>query len=62
MSRITRNKEICGEPIIQGTRITVRAIVEYLQIYQSKERIRKGLPHLTLEIPVLSWPGRTLYQ
>lgn len=50
MSRITRNKVICGgEPIIQGTRITVRDIVEYQEIYQSKERVLKALPHLTLE-------------
>jgi uncharacterized protein (DUF433 family) len=50
MSKITRNKIICGgEPIIQGTRITVRDIVEYQEIYQSKEHVLKALPHLTLE-------------
>ena len=50
MSIITRNKVICGgEPIIQGTRITVRDIVEYQEIYQSKERVLKALPHLILE-------------
>lgn len=49
-SRITRNKGICsGEPIIRGTRITVRDIVEYMKIYNSKERILKALPHLTPE-------------
>ena len=50
MSRITRVEGICGgEPIIRGTRITVRDIVECQQIYQSKERILLALPHLTLE-------------
>jgi len=50
MSRITRNKVICGgEPIIHGTRITVRDIVEYEKIYQSNERVLKALPHLTLD-------------
>ena len=50
MSRIITNKEICGgEPIIRSTRITVRDIVEYMQIYQSKECILEALPHLTLE-------------
>jgi len=50
MSRITKSKEICGgEPIIWGTRITVRDIVEYMQIYRPKERILEALPHLTLE-------------
>ena len=50
MSRITRNEGICsGEPIIRGMRITVRAIVEYMEIYQSKEEILRALPDLTLE-------------
>ena len=50
MSRITRNKGICGgEPIIRGMRITVRDIVEYMQIYPSKESILEALPDLTLE-------------
>lgn len=50
MSRITKNKEICGgEPIIRGMRITVRDIIEYLQIYHSKERILEALPDLTLK-------------
>jgi len=48
--RITRNKAICsGEPIIQGTRTTVKAIVEYMEIYESKADILKALPHLTFE-------------
>lgn len=50
MSRITRDKRICGgEPIIRGTRTPVRAIVEYEQIYDSKELILKALPYLTFE-------------
>jgi uncharacterized protein (DUF433 family) len=50
MSRITRNERICGgEPIIRGMRITIRAIVEYMEIYNSKERILKALPDLTIE-------------
>jgi len=50
MSRITRDERICGgEPIIRGTRTTVRAIVEYMEIYDSKERILQALPHLTPE-------------
>jgi len=50
MSRITTDDRICGgEPIIRGTRITVRDIVEYIGIYPSKEEILKALPHLTLE-------------
>jgi uncharacterized protein (DUF433 family) len=50
MSRITRDERICGgEPIIRSMRITVRAIVEYMEIYQSKEEILRALPDLTLE-------------
>jgi uncharacterized protein (DUF433 family) len=50
MSRITRDERICGgEPIIRGSRITVRDIVEYMEIYQSKESILEALPHLILE-------------
>ena len=50
MLRITRDERICGgEPIIRGSRITVRDIVEYMEIYQSKTEILKALPHLTLK-------------
>jgi uncharacterized protein (DUF433 family) len=50
MSRITRDERICGgEPIIRGMRITVRAIVAYMEIYNSKERILKALPDLFVE-------------
>ncbi len=37
-----------GEPIIKGTRIPVRAIVETWRIGVSPEEIPKGLPHVTL--------------
>jgi uncharacterized protein (DUF433 family) len=48
VERIVRDKEICGgEPIIQGTRVTVRDIVEYMELYGSEERILQALPDLT---------------
>ena len=37
-----------GEPIIKGTRTSVRAIVETWRMGISPEEIRQGLPHLTL--------------
>jgi uncharacterized protein (DUF433 family) len=46
---ITTNKEILsGEPIIKGTRTSVRAIVENWRLGLSPEEIVRGLPHLTL--------------
>lgn len=48
--RIVRDRTICGgEPIIRGTRITVRDIVEYMELYGSEERIQQALPDLTRE-------------
>lgn len=44
---ITR-KEKSGEPIIKGTRTSVRAIVENWRMGLSPEDIVRGLPHLTL--------------
>lgn len=44
---ITR-KEKSGEPIIKGTRTTVRAIVENWRLGYTPEEIVRGLPHLTL--------------
>jgi uncharacterized protein (DUF433 family) len=45
---ITRLPETCGgRPIIQGTRITVKAIVGYYKLGLSTEEIIEGLPHLT---------------
>ena len=38
---------ICnGEPVILGTRVTVRAIVEYHQIYGDIENILRAIPHI----------------
>lgn len=37
-----------GEPIIQGTRTPVRAIVETWRMGVAPEKIPQGLPHLTL--------------
>jgi prevent-host-death family protein len=46
--RIIRRPEISGgEPIIQGTRISVRRIVECVRAGQSVEDILAALPHLT---------------
>ncbi len=45
---ITTNKEILsGEPIIKGTRTSVRAIVENWRLGNTPEEIVRGLPHLT---------------
>lgn len=38
-----------GEPVIAGTRVTVRAIVEYDRLYHDPERTLRALPHLSLE-------------
>jgi len=46
---IVRNPEILdGEPIINGTRTTVRAIVELWQLGVFPEEIPARLPHLAL--------------
>lgn len=46
---ITTNKEILsGEPIIKGTRTSVRAIVELWRLGYAPEEIPSHLPHLTL--------------
>lgn len=46
---IVRNSEILsGEPIIKGTRTSVRAIVEMWRLGVSPEEIPHRLPHLTL--------------
>lgn len=46
--RIIRRLEISGgEPIIQGTRISVRHIVERVRAGQTVEEILAALPHLT---------------
>ncbi|MEW6558231.1 MAG: DUF433 domain-containing protein [Elusimicrobiota bacterium] len=44
---IVRNSKICGgEPIIKGTRTTVRSIIGYYKMGLSIEDILAGLPHL----------------
>lgn len=46
---ITTNPQILGgEPIIAGTRVPVRAIVEEWRMESSPEGIPIGYPHLTL--------------
>ena len=44
---ITR-KETSGEPIIKGTRTSVRVIVQNWRLGMTPEEIVRGLPHLTL--------------
>ncbi len=47
-ARIVRRSDISGgEPVIQGTRISVRHIIERIQAEQSVEDILAALPHLT---------------
>lgn len=38
-----------GEPVIAGTRVTVRAIVEYDLLYHDAQRTLRAVPHLTPE-------------
>ncbi len=46
---VVRNEEILGgEPIIEGTRTPVRAIVEVWRLGVPPEEIPARLPHLTL--------------
>ena len=46
---VVRDDEILHEePIIQGTRTPVRAIVETWRMGVAPEEIPKGMPHLTL--------------
>lgn len=47
--RITRDKAIAnGEPVIEGTRTTVRTVVTYSRILPSREELLAALPHLQL--------------
>ncbi len=47
---ISRYDEIAdGEPVIAGTRVTVRAIVEYDRLYHDLEHTLRAVPHLTRE-------------
>ena len=46
---VVKDDEILsGEPIIQGTRTPIRAIVETWRMGVAPEEIPKGMPHLTL--------------
>jgi len=46
---VTRVKSILsGEPIIRGTRTSVRAVVEYWKFGDAPEEIVRKLPHLRL--------------
>jgi uncharacterized protein (DUF433 family) len=45
---VTDNQILSGEPIIKGTRIPVRAIVEIWRLGVLPEEIPRRLPHLTL--------------
>jgi uncharacterized protein (DUF433 family) len=46
---ITRRDDVLsGEPIIEGTRTPVRAVVETWRLGTSPEEIPQDLPHLTL--------------
>jgi len=48
MSAIAQAPGLCGgEPTVGGMRITVRDIVEYTELYGSKERFLRALPDLT---------------
>ena len=48
MSIITTVPGLCGgEPTIRGMRITVRDVVEYIELYGSRERVLRALPDLT---------------
>jgi len=47
---ISRYENVCGgEPVIVGTRVAVRAIVEYDRLYHNLERTLRAMPHLTRE-------------
>jgi uncharacterized protein (DUF433 family) len=39
-----------GEPVIRGTRISVRSIVMYLRIYGDVNRIHQALPHVSVSL------------
>ncbi|CAN5240201.1 hypothetical protein BH20ACI1_BH20ACI1_02430 [soil metagenome] len=46
--RYITKKEKSGEPIIKGTRTSVRTIVEKWRLGYTSEELVRGLPHLTL--------------
>jgi uncharacterized protein (DUF433 family) len=49
-ARIIRNSRICGgEPVIKGTRVTLRTVLASLADGDSVEQILEGFPTLTPE-------------
>jgi uncharacterized protein (DUF433 family) len=49
-ARITRDPQICGgEPVIKGTRVTLRTVLASLADGDSLEQIREAFPTLTPE-------------
>lgn len=50
LDRITRDPEICGgEPVIRGTRVTLRTVLASLAEGDSQESLIKEFPTLTEE-------------
>ena len=50
VNHIVCDAESCGgEPRLQGTRITVRTIVESIRLYHAKEPVLRAFPDLTSE-------------
>ena len=50
MSRITIHPDICnGQPVIEGTRITVHTVLEYLAAGDSVEEVLEEYPALKEE-------------
>lgn len=50
LDRITRDPKICGgEPVIRGTRVTLRTILASLAEGDSQETLLKDFPTLTAE-------------
>ncbi len=47
-NKVKDKKIVGGEPAIKGTRISVRAIVEWWKFGASPEEIKENLPHLSL--------------
>ncbi len=38
-----------GEPVIKGTRVSVRSIVLYFRAYRDIDRIRQAVPHISAD-------------
>ncbi len=47
-THIVRNPEILsGEPVVAGTRVSVRTVVLMHRLYKDVRRVREALPHLS---------------